>query len=412
MEPLDRKGKSPKQPLKDRDQEALRDRLHGAHVLPLGDLVDHVGVVHALRPVEVANVDEVHAWTVSTRRNPGRPCGSGRRRLPIADRTGRVGLKGRARRPVRAGLAQVVQVAVGQPRQPLEAPVAEHPGHAPQHLPRGRPGHPTQGAVNRRQQADVRVRVLAPERLRRRPAPAVLNLPGPAVAPDHPGHLRPRQPRRLPDVRPQQAFRGPPLPVVPEPHLRAPDEVVGRRPVRQLDVQRLAALNEGTNLLQSPYPLGLKCHDHPPMIPNPDPSGSLPAGNPAAVQAHTSLDQQSWHHHAETLGTYARTGQAPLAFLVGAGCSLTSGCPSLKRVDDVLAAIPAQQRGDLSAEFRLSPEETKLQLIPLFQEAAPNLGYYCLASLGRRCKTLVLNLNWDDMVERAAHAQGFFLENR
>ena len=81
-------------------------------------------------------------------------------------------------------------------------------------------------------------------------------------------------------------------------------------------------------------------------------------------------------------------------------------------MDDVLAAIPAQQRGDLSAEFRLSPEETKLQLIPLFQEAAPNLGYYCLASLGRRCKTLVLNLNWDDMVERAAHAQGFFLENR
>ena len=120
--------------------------------------------------------------------------------------------------------------------------------------------------------------------------------------------------------------------------------------------------------------------------------------------SNTTDNQQSWHHHAETLGTYARSGQAPLAFLVGAGCSLTSGCPSLKRADDVLAAMPAQQRGDLSAEFRLSPEETKLQLMPLFQEAAPNLGYYCLASLGRRCKTLVLNLNWDDMVERAADA--------
>ena len=87
-----------------------------------------------------------------------------------------------------------------------------------------------------------------------------------------------------------------------------------------------------------------------------------------------------------------------------AGCSLTSGCPSLKRVEDVLTAMPAQQRGDLSAEFRLSPEETKRQLTPLFEGTSPNLGYYCLASLGRRCKTLVLNLNWDDMVERAADA--------
>ena len=200
-------------------------------------------------------------------------------------------LKGRARRPVRAGLAQVVQVAVGQPRQPLEAPVAEHLEHAPQHLARGRPRHPPQGAVNRRQQADVSVRALAPERLRRRPAPAVLNLPGPAVPADQTGDLSPRQPGRLPDVRPQQALRGPPFAVVAETHQRAPDEGVGRLTVRQLDVQRLAALNEGPNLLQSPYPLGLKCHDHPPMIPNPDPSGSLPAGNPAPVQAHTSLDK-------------------------------------------------------------------------------------------------------------------------
>ena len=230
--------------------------------------------MHRVHPQEPGAAPRVGAPALADRR-PDRP-----RRL-----------KGRARRPVRAGLAQVVQVAVGQPRQPLEAPVAEHLEHAPQHLARGRPRHPPQGAVNRRQQADVRVRVLAPERLRRRPAPAVLDLPGPAVPPDQPRHLRPRQPRRLPDVSPQQALRGPPLAVVPEPHQRAPDEGVGRLTVRQLDVQRLAALNEGTNLLQSPYPLGLKCHDHPPMIPNPDPSGSLPAGNPPPVQAHTSLDK-------------------------------------------------------------------------------------------------------------------------
>ena len=120
----------------------------------------------------------------------------------------------------------------------------------------------------------------------------------------------------------------------------------------------------------------------------------------------TADTQQSWQHHAETLGRYARSGQAPLAFLVGAGCSLTSECPSLKRVEDVLAAMPAQQRSDLSAEHRLSPQETKQQLTPLFEGASPNLGYYCLASLGRRCRTLVLNLNWDDMVEQAADALG------
>ena len=120
----------------------------------------------------------------------------------------------------------------------------------------------------------------------------------------------------------------------------------------------------------------------------------------------TADPQQSWHHHAETLGVYTRLGQAPLAFLVGAGCSLTSGCPSLRRVDDIFTAMPAQQRGDLSVEHRFSPEETKRQLTPLFEGASPNLGYYCLASLGRRCKTLVLNLNWDDMVERAAAALG------
>ncbi|MYE24919.1 MAG: hypothetical protein F4Y01_13420, partial [Gammaproteobacteria bacterium] len=113
---------------------------------------------------------------------------------------------------------------------------------------------------------------------------------------------------------------------------------------------------------------------------------------------------QSWCHHAETLGTYARSGQAPLAFLVGAGCSLSSGCPSLTGAEEVLANMPAQQRGDLSAEYRLSPEETRRQLTRLFHDASPNLGYYCLASLGQRCKTLVLNLNWDDMVERAAGA--------
>ena len=211
--------------------------------------------------------------------------------LTLADRRpdGPRRLKGRARRPVGAGLAQVVQVAVGESRQALEAPLAEQLELPAQHSPRGRARHAPQGYVNRRQQAHVRIRALAPERPRRRPAPAVLHRPGLTVPTDQPGDLRPRQPRRLRQVGPQQPLGRPPRPVVAEPHQRAPDEGVGRLRVRQLDVHRPAAFHEGPNLLQRPHPLGLKFHDHPPMIPNPDPSGSLPAGNPASVQAHTSL---------------------------------------------------------------------------------------------------------------------------
>ena len=47
-------------------------------------LVEDVDVIHPLDPVQVANVDAVHAWTLSNRRKPGRPRGSGRCRTPVA----------------------------------------------------------------------------------------------------------------------------------------------------------------------------------------------------------------------------------------------------------------------------------------------------------------------------------------
>ena len=65
-----------------RHQEALRDRRNGADELVLRHLVDNVDQVHALGAVAVANVDAVHAWTVSTRRKPGQPSGCGARRSP------------------------------------------------------------------------------------------------------------------------------------------------------------------------------------------------------------------------------------------------------------------------------------------------------------------------------------------
>ena len=116
--------------------------------------------------------------------------------------------------------------------------------------------------------------------------------------------------------------------------------------------------------------------------------------------------QQSWQSHAETLGDYARSNNAPLAFLIGAGCSISSSCPSLAEVESTFDKMPVRKRGQVPTENRLNPEEMKRQLAPLFESASPNLGYFCLASLGRYRKTLVLNLNWDGMVESAAKTLG------
>lgn len=68
--------------------------------------------------------------------------------------------------------------------------------------------------------------------------------------------------------------------------------------------------------------------------------------------------------------------------------------------------MPVLRRGQSTNEQRYSDEEATRQLDPLFGSASPNLGYFCLASLGRHRRTLVLNLNWDGMVESAARALG------
>ena len=44
------------------------------------------------------------------------------------------------------------------------------------------------------------------------------------------------------------------------------------------EVQALAALDEGPHLFEALQPLGGQCHDHPPMIPKPPPSGSFLVG--------------------------------------------------------------------------------------------------------------------------------------
>ena len=198
---------------------------------------------------------------------------------PADGRRGR--LRARARDAlalVGPGLAQVAGVAGRDAGQTLEAGVAEHLELAPHHRPRRLAADLPQRLVHLRQQHRVDRRAAPRERPRRRAATAILDPTRLRALPDQPRQLRPRQPRglgqeplRQPLVRPAQS------PVV-ELHQHAPHEVVPRAPVRTDEVQTLAAFDEGAHLFQARKPLGGHCHDHPPMIPNPPPLGSLLVG--------------------------------------------------------------------------------------------------------------------------------------
>ena len=83
---------------------------------------------------------------------------------------------------------------------------------------------------------------------------------------------------------------------------------------------------------------------------------------------------------------------------------MTSGCPSIREVDRINEQIPTSRPGRTNPSPYKNSPELKRQLFASFDGAQPNLGYYCLASLGRQRKALIINLNWDDMVETAAEA--------
>ena len=77
----------------------------------------------------------------------------------------------------------------------------------------------------------------------------------------------------------------------PQADQRPADEVVGGVPAGEPEVRRLATVQEGPDLVESAYPSGAKCHDHPPMISSPRASGSSLAGNRPPARAHLSLDK-------------------------------------------------------------------------------------------------------------------------
>ena len=149
------------------DQEALRDRFHGADMLVLGDLVHGVDVVHPFGSIEVALVDGVHA------QEPRLPVGAGPAALADGHRSGSgLGEHG-APTPVGARLAQVVQMPVRQSRQTREASIAEDLELPAKHRASGRTASLPQHRVYLGEQAHVRRGVAAHEGTRRPTATTV-----------------------------------------------------------------------------------------------------------------------------------------------------------------------------------------------------------------------------------------------
>ena len=177
----------------------LRDRPYRPHVLPLQHLVHQVDVVHALLAVTVPLMHRVHP-------QESRP--TFRLRFPALADPGRCGLRlleYRPAPPVRRRLAQVVEVAVRDVRQTLEALVAVLLQHPPHHRPRTVPAHLPQRLVDLGQKTDVGLRVPALERLLRRTAtvhdPACL-----PVLTDQALNLRQRLTRHLRQVAADHAL--------------------------------------------------------------------------------------------------------------------------------------------------------------------------------------------------------------
>ena len=284
MEAHDPEGEGVDELLQDGQQEGLGDGLDGADELVLGDLVDDVDQVDALFAVEVALVDGVDAQETGPT--------AGVRLAALADgdldrpRFGRR----RASAPVRRGLPQPVEVAVRQPRQTLEAEVAEDLELALQYPPRRRAAQPAEDPVDLREQTDVGDHV-APLKRPRRAAAAVLDAPGCPVLADQPRQLRSRQPRHLAQKLLQQPLRRLVQSAIAEPHQRPTHELVGARAIGRPEVHRPIPLHESADLFERPQPFGIECQDHPPMIPNPDLSGSCHVGSTPCVQAHVTWDR-------------------------------------------------------------------------------------------------------------------------
>ena len=149
---------------------------------------------------------------------------------------------------VRRRGAQVVDVAVRDRRQTLEARIPEHFGLAAQNLARGQSRHLSVGLVDVRQQPDVGRQVAARERPARAVGTPVADLPGVAPLAHQALDLLARDAgrgREEPEDHAPVALAE--LPVA-EAFQRVPDEAVGLVAVPRSEIHRLVAFDEGQKL--------------------------------------------------------------------------------------------------------------------------------------------------------------------
>ena len=274
VEALDGKGEGLDEGLEHRQQEALGDAFDRAYELELGDLVDEIDVVEALDAVEVALMDRVDAQEAGT------AVGMGFAALADGD-LDRLGLvDGAALAPVSSRAPEVVEMAVGDAGQALEAGIAEHRVGPLTELAGGRSREGAVEGIDLGQEADVGIGITARERADGSATP-IPDRAGIAELTDQAGHLGPGEAADLLQVAPHQALVGLAEAEIAETPQLTGDPVVEGLTAWHVEVEGVCTFKEGVDLLHALEPLGLECHDHPPMIPNPDP-----------LQAHFTLESR------------------------------------------------------------------------------------------------------------------------
>lgn len=114
-----------------------------------------------------------------------------------------------------------------------------------------------------------------------------------------------------------------------------------------------------------------------------------------------------WLDFAAELGGAIKAAGA-VTFVLGAGCSVTSDCPSTTKVIDAVEAAFGQRlgKGGLDHLHEITTLEQAAVIQPLFSKIEPHAGYLSLAVLGRHVRVVVLDLNWDPLVATACRQLG------
>lgn len=107
------------------------------------------------------------------------------------------------------------------------------------------------------------------------------------------------------------------------------------------------------------------------------------------------------------LGGREDSDPEPLTVFLGSGASRSSGAPDTSEVEGLLGAMFERFGGGaLENLHRVDDDDRSRALRDRFEGLVPYLGYRCLAILGRSRRVLVINANWDPLLQRACQLVG------